>query len=305
MTDPNKPRWVAAFGQSDVGLVRENNEDSFLIADLTTGITTSDSAVLDHSIGEKGSLFLVADGMGGGKAGEVASRLAVGSVLQHFHESLRSQPSVDEREFAKILKAAIQEANRSIFQEGQIDSRLSGMGTTLTAAAVHQGSIFFAQLGDSRAYLVRNGCITQMTRDQSLVAQLVEAGSLTPEEAKTHPQRHIILQALGIEVHVNVIMSFDFLRRRDRIVLCSDGLSGKVGAEEINEVVHKWANPKDACGRLVELARERGGEDNITVIVACFDGEALSVPDSGEIGVYNIFKDEPRRSFWPWSRRQN
>jgi protein phosphatase len=304
MTDSNKPLWVAAFGQSDIGLVRENNEDSFLIVDLTTGAATPDSAALHHAIGENGSLFLVADGMGGVEAGEVASRMAVDSVARIFLAYLRNSPSPDPQNFVRTLKTSIEEANRLVFQEGQRDRRIRGMGTTLTAAAVHGTSIFFAQLGDSRAYLVRNGCITQMTQDQSLVAQLVASGSLSPEEAKGHPQRNVILQALGIESEVDVVMSYDSLRRLDRVVVCSDGLSGKVGAEEVNEVLHKWASPKDACQRLIELARERGGEDNITVIVAGFDGEGLSMPDPGDVPVYNRFKEEPRRRFWPWGQRQ-
>jgi protein phosphatase len=300
----NTPLVVTAFGQSDVGLVRENNEDSFLIANLTTGVATQESAKIHDAIGEEGTLLLVADGMGGAKAGEVASRMAVESIAQNFFTSLRSNQSIDQQEFVRILKTAIEEANRLVFQEAQRDGKLKGMGTTLTAAAVHGTSIFFAQLGDSRAYLVRNGCITQMTRDQSLVAQLAASGALKPEEAKGHPQRNVILQALGIDTEVDVVVSHDCLRRHDRAVLCSDGLSGKVEPEELNEILHKWAIPKDACQRLIELARERGGQDNITVIVACFDGEGLPLPDATDIPVYNRFKEGPRRHFWPWTGRQ-
>jgi serine/threonine protein phosphatase PrpC len=300
----SKPLWVTAWGQSDVGLVRQNNEDSFLIVDLTTGIAIPENDDVHHVMGENGGLFLVADGMGGGAAGEIASRMAVEFVAQNLLDSLRVEQSMEQRNFSRIFKASIEDANRSVFQEGQRDPNLKGMGTTLTAAAVFDTTLFFAQLGDSRAYLIRNGSITQMTQDQSLVAQLVASGALGPEEAKKHPQRNVILQALGLENEVNVVMSYQNLKRHDRVVLCSDGLSGKVEAEEVNEVLHKWARPKDACQRLIDLARERGGEDNITVIVASFDGEGLLVPDLEDVPVYHKFVKDQRRRFWLWGRRQ-
>lgn len=303
MIDSSKPVVVGAFAQSDVGLIRENNEDSFLVADLTDGVMTPDTAAFNHMVGKNGSLFLVADGMGGAEAGEVASRMAVELVTQKILDELRSATSIDDESFVRILKRSIEDANVAIFQESHNNKSHQGMGTTLTAAAVCDATIFFAQLGDSRAYLVRNGSITQMTEDQSLVAQLVVSGALRPEEAKGHPQRHVILQALGIQSEVNVAISFAALKRGDRAVLCSDGLSGKVEIEEVNEVLQRWANPKDACRRLVELARERGGEDNITVIVAGFDGEGLPLPDPQEVPVYNRVKGETRRRFWPWGWR--
>jgi protein phosphatase len=305
MTQSNTTLVVNAFGQSDIGLVRENNEDSFLISDLTTDAAAPDGGELGPATERIGTLLLVADGMGGAKAGEVASRMAVESIEQNFFADLRSNHEIDQPSFVRILKAAIEEANRLVFEEAQRDGNLKGMGTTLTAAAIHGTSIFFAQLGDSRGYLVRNGCITQMTQDQSLVAQLVASGAIKPEEAKGHPRRNVILQALGIKSEVDIVVSYASLRRHDRVVLCSDGLSAKVEPEEVNEILHKWANPKDACQRLVELARERGGQDNITVIVACFDGEALPLAEPGSVATYNKFgKDGRRRHFWPWMGRQ-
>lgn len=302
MTDPSALIHVEAFGESDVGLVRQNNEDSFLVADLTTGASAADGSVLNYASGERGSLLVVADGMGGVEAGEVASRMAVDLVAEHLLQQLSNTLLLDQRTFVKALSESVHEANRIVFEEGLSNSKLRGMGTTLTAAGVYGTSIFFAQLGDSRAYLFRNGSIGQMTKDQSLVAQLVAAGSITPEEAKTHPQRNVILQALGVQHQVDVVISFAHLKRADQLVLCSDGLSGKVDAEEITELLDKRLEPKTVCQRLVQLARERGGEDNITVIVARFDGEGLSAPEPDEAPVYRRFREKTQRRFWPWGR---
>jgi protein phosphatase len=300
MSDSTTSVLIDAFGQSDVGLVRKNNEDSFLVADLTTGVTTSDTFALNQAINDKGSLLLVADGMGGVQAGEVASRMAGESVAKFLFDQLSTKPSVDQRTFVEAFKQSVHAANRSVFEEGQRDRNRRGMGTTLTAAAVHGQFIFFAQLGDSRAYLARNNSITAMTRDQTLVAQLVASGSLSSQEAKTHPQRNVILQALGVQPQVEVVLSFTQLKRGDQLVLCSDGLWGKVEAEEIKELLEKRLEPKTTCQNLVQLARERGGEDNITVIVACFNGEGLAEPHPDEGLSYEPIQDKPRWRFWPW-----
>jgi PPM family protein phosphatase len=300
MSDSTLSVLIDAFGQSDVGLVRKNNEDSFLVADLTSGVTTPDAFALNQAIGDKGSLLLVADGMGGVEAGEVASRMAAESVAKFFVEQLSTKPSVDQRTFVEAFKQSVHEANRSVFEEGQRDHHRRGMGTTLTAAAVHGQFIFFAQLGDSRAYLARNNSITAMTRDQSLVAELVASGSLSSQEAKTHPQRNVILQALGVQSQVEVVLSFTQLKRGDQVVLCSDGLWGKVEAEEIKELLEKRLEPKTICQHLIQLARERGGEDNITVVVACFHGEGLPEPAPDEDLSYEPIQDKPRWRFWPW-----
>jgi PPM family protein phosphatase len=300
MTDSNGPIRVDVFGQTDVGLIRENNEDSFLIADPTSAISAANGTPWSYASGERGSLLLVADGMGGVEAGEVASRMAVDLVAGHFFDHLSRKSTIDQRAFVNALSQSVHEANRIVFQEGSNDSKRKGMGTTLTAAAVCGAAVFFAQLGDSRAYLFRNGLIGQMTKDQSLVAQLVAAGSLTPQEAKTHPQRNVILQALGVRLELDVIISFASLKRGDQLVLCSDGLSGKVEAEEIRELLDKRLDSKEACRRLVQLARERGGEDNITVIVARFNGAGLPEPEPDDAPVYRRFHDKARRRFWPW-----
>jgi PPM family protein phosphatase len=300
MTDSTTPVRIDAFGQSDVGLVRKNNEDSFLIADLSGGATPFDAFTLNRPIGEKGTLLLVADGMGGMKAGEVASRMAADVVAQGLVDQLSKNHPVDQKAFVKALKQSVHEANRIVFEEGERKRNRRGMGTTLTAAGVHGQFIFFAQLGDSRAYLVRNSSITQMTRDQSLVAQLIDSGAISSQEAKTHPQRNVILQAVGVKRQVDVVISATQLKRADQVVLCSDGLWGKVEAEEIRELLEKRLDPKSTCQHLVQLARERGGEDNITIIVAYFDGEGLPEPIPGENPIYEQFQVRSRWRFWPW-----
>ncbi|HEX6175196.1 MAG TPA: Stp1/IreP family PP2C-type Ser/Thr phosphatase [Candidatus Binatia bacterium] len=294
---------VDSYGLSDVGLVRTNNEDSFLIATPTRDFANENPAELSGIIPQNGTMFIVADGMGGAQAGEVASRMAVETVGRNFINALEKQAVLDQQSLITALTETIREANELIFQQGQKNTELNGMGTTLTAATVFGSTILFAQLGDSRAYLARKGVISQMTKDQSLVAQMVASGSLTPEEAKTHPQRNVILQALGIQNQVEVAITLAELRRGDQIVLCSDGLSGKVDVEEIREFLEKF-EPKAACQGLVRMARERGGEDNITVIVARFNGDGLSEPEPEDVTGPPNTKMEParKRSFWPWRR---
>ena len=303
MTDPSSAVLVDSYGLSDVGLIRKNNEDSFLIATPTSDFANQNPAELNGIMPENGTMFIVADGMGGAQAGEVASRMAVDTVARNFINALDKKESLDQQTLISALTETIQETNQLIFREGQKNSECNGMGTTLTAAMVYGTTIFFAQLGDSRAYLARKGVISQMTKDQSLVAQMVASGSLTPEEAKNHPQRNVILQALGIQNQVEVAISLAELRRGDQIVLCSDGLSGKVDAEEIKEFLERF-EPKAACQGLVRMARERGGEDNITVIVARFNGDGLPEPQSDDVADSTNMKVEPprRRSFWPWKR---
>jgi serine/threonine protein phosphatase PrpC len=303
MTDSTETVLVDSYGLSDVGLVRTNNEDSFLIATPSSPIASQNPAELSGVVPKIGTVFIVADGMGGSQAGEVASRMAVDLVARNFISALAMREQPDQQAIIGVLNESIQQANQLVFIEGQNNSGFSGMGTTLTAATIYGPTIFFAQLGDSRAYLARQGVISQMTKDQSLVAQMIDSGSLSPEEAKSHPQRNVILQALGIQSQVHVAISFAELKRGDQIVLCSDGLSGKVDAEEIKEFLERF-EPKAACQGLVRMARERGGEDNITVIVARFNGEGLAEPRPDDGAEYSNMKMEPqrRRFLWPWRK---
>jgi serine/threonine protein phosphatase PrpC len=269
---------VRLFARTDVGQIREHNEDNFLVADLTRKARGLLEANRSLVVGPHGSLFAVCDGMGGAAAGEIASQLAVDILYERMVDGLEGLPALSRDELARRLVRAIEAAGLRIFQEAKVDRTRRGMGTTVTAAALVDGHLFFAQVGDSRGYLLRQGQLVQLTRDQSLVNQLIEAGQLTEEEAETFEHNNIILQALGTADTVQVDLTYCELQRGDVLMLCSDGLSGMVRFDDIREVMRSTTEPVDACKLLVERANQAGGHDNITVIVACFDGEGLAVP---------------------------
>lgn len=269
------PVQVRVFARTDVGQVREHNEDNFLVADLTRRSRGLHEANRSATVGAHGSLFAVCDGMGGAAAGEIASQLAVDIIYERMIDGLDPHHPLARDELARKLVRAVEAAGLRIFQEAKVDRTRRGMGTTVTAAALVDNHLFFAQVGDSRGYILRGDVLTQVTRDQSLVNQLIEAGQLTEEEAETFEHNNIILQALGTADTVQVDLTFAELHRGDVLLLCSDGLSGMIRFEEIREVLRTCAEPLDACKALTERANQAGGHDNITVIVAQFDGEGL------------------------------
>lgn len=266
---------VDVFGRTDVGLVREHNEDNFLIADLTAGNRNIKPEVRRHAIGEKGSIFIVCDGMGGAAAGEVASQIAVDTIYDMMQ---KSDPPKGEEALAQRLEKAISEAGRRILSAAHQNRSQRGMGTTVTAAALMDERLLVGQVGDSRAYILRGRQFVQITKDQSLVQQLIDAKQMTEEEARSFDKNNIILQALGTAEEVHVDMTSVVLKTGDRLVICSDGLCGLVENEAIGRIVYDAANPLEACRVLTEQACEAGGYDNITVIVASFDGESLDSP---------------------------
>ncbi len=269
------PVQLKLFARTDVGQVREHNEDNFLVADLTKrsrGLLEANRAA---QVGPHGSLFAVCDGMGGAAAGEIASQLAVDIIYERMIDSLDPSVALDRDELARRLVRAVEAAGLRIFQEAKVDRTRRGMGTTVTAAALVDNHLFFAQVGDSRGYILRGDHLVQVTRDQSLVNQLIEAGQLTEEEAETFEHNNIILQALGTADSVQVDLTYTELRKGDVLLLCSDGLSGMVRYEEIREVLRTCPEPLDACKQLTERANNAGGHDNITVIIVRFDGEGL------------------------------
>jgi protein phosphatase len=274
------------FGRTDVGQIREHNEDNFLIADLTRGSRSLMEADREQVVGERGTVLGVCDGMGGAAAGEVASQLAVDIIYEKL--SL-SGPFDDHNDLARALVRAVEEAGVRIFSEARADRTRRGMGTTATIAALLDSRLFIAQVGDSRAYILRRGKLVQVSRDQSLVNQLIEAGQLTEEEAETFEHNNIILQALGTAETVQVDLTFVDLKRGDVILLCSDGLSGMIRSDEIREVLAGVPEPLEACRELTERANRAGGHDNITVIVAQFDGEGLSEAGEGSELVYQKY----------------
>lgn len=231
------------YGQTDVGNVRPLNEDSFYFE------TTP-----------KGYVMIVADGMGGHNGGEIASKLAVDSVREYMKQNdIFSDPEV-------TLRQAMKCANDAVYRLAVEQTELSGMGTTLVLAVGSEKSVCIANVGDSRAYLVSKNKITQVTKDHSFVNELVKKGVLTKEEAKNHPKSNIILKALGIEPEVYPDIFLLEKKRTDKVLLCTDGLSGLVSDEEILDVMKRF-NKKNACQELVRLAKEHGGTDNITVVI--------------------------------------
>lgn len=276
------PVTIEVFAKTDVGRTRDHNEDCFLVADLTTERASLQPEVRRHTLGAKGTLLVVADGMGGAAAGEVASAMAARTIYEHLVAYWLPDRESTPQQFAFRLKEAVELANERIHAYAKEHPNLRGMGTTTTAAGVLEDHLYLTQVGDSRAYLIRGGEGIQLTKDQSLMQRLVDAGEITEEEAERSERRNIILQALGPDAHVRVDLTTQQLRRGDALVLCSDGLSGQVPREEITSVVSQQKDLVAICSELIDLANARGGPDNITVVVARFEGESLGEPSGAE-----------------------
>lgn len=233
---------VTAAAATDIGLVREGNEDSYLTEE---------------------PLFAVADGMGGHRGGEVASQLAVETLEKLF------------RKGAGELPDQVQEANRVVFERSVLDRKVAGMGTTLTAALVEDDRVRLAHVGDSRAYLLRDGKLRLLTEDHTLVHRMVSEGEISKEEAETHPQRSVLTRAIGVDTVVDIDDETLQVRAGDRLLLCTDGLTSMVSEDQIEEALRTVPDPQEAAQRLVAMANEAGGMDNTTVLVLdFFDGDA-------------------------------
>jgi protein phosphatase len=281
MSDGSAPPIdIEIFGKTDVGLIREHNEDNFLVADVTAGLRTNDGKTpIKVKLGEKGALLLVCDGMGGAAAGEVASQMAVDSI----YEALNAAEPQPRDAFARLVRRSVELANERIFIQSRDNQSERGMGTTCTVAALVDSTLVVGQIGDSRCYILRDGKLAQVTKDQSLAWQLIEAGAMTPEEAKAFEHANIILQALGVQERVEVVLSQVDLRRGDIALLCSDGLHGPVSDEELLAVLVMETDLEKAAQTLIQKALDRDGPDNITVVLARFDGEGLKAPSPEEV----------------------
>ena len=240
-------RTVVAY-KSDVGRVREGNEDSFLVQD---------------------PLFAIADGMGGHVAGDVASQTAIETITQNAATDTPAEPSA--------LEELIKKANVAIWQKAQDEPALHGMGTTCTLILVDGSRIHIGHVGDSRAYLLRDGELSQLTEDHTLVGRMVKEGRLQPEEAERHPQRNIITRTLGVDPEVQVdTMSLE-MTEGDRVLICSDGLNSMLDGSAIQDALANETDPQVAADRLVDEANAAGGEDNVTVVIIDFEaGESTS-----------------------------
>ena len=283
------PIRIQVFGKTDVGRSREHNEDRFLVADLSRPEASLLPHVREHDVGEYGSLLVVADGMGGAAAGEIASEMAADTIYSHMLKTWSEEKDPTSQLFAYRLREAVETANSQIHTYAKAHAEARGMGTTSTAAGVLGDHVYLTQVGDSRAYLIRDGTAHQLTKDQSLTQRLVEAGELTEEQAEHSDRKNIILQALGPEARVKVDLTYQELRRADTLVLCSDGLTGQVKNEEIAQIVGSATDLPMACDRLIALANERGGPDNITVVIARFDGGALRAAEAGDQPSHQVF----------------
>ncbi|MGZ5494329.1 MAG: Stp1/IreP family PP2C-type Ser/Thr phosphatase [Thermoanaerobaculia bacterium] len=245
---------VKTAGLTHVGRQRQHNEDSFLVENTAR-------------------LFLVADGMGGHAAGEIASRIAVDSISEfilHTKEDDGTWPHAYDEQFKRStnrLMAAVRMANTRVLEAMRKDARLRGMGTTVVAAIADGDVMSFAHVGDSRAYLIRDNALTRITNDHSWVFEQVQAGMLTEAEAEKHPLRNVITRALGGALQVNPDASEIHAKPGDMFLLCSDGLTGMVPEDEILRIVAENADPVVACQKLIDEANERGGLDNITAIL--------------------------------------
>lgn len=284
---------VELYAKSDVGRVRRGNEDNFLVLDLTTEQTwsgadgaTPPEKLTRFALGDKGLVLVVSDGMGGALAGDVASRMAVDSVREMLLGTEGEEACDPQLDLVECLKNATHYANLAIHQKSQEDSRCAGMGATFTGAAIRGNDLDLVQVGDSRGYVIRKDHIRLATKDQSLVQQLVDVGQISESEAETHMFRNVILQALGAQSEVAPVTGRIHLRQGDVLLLCSDGLSGKLRAEDIQQiVVDSQDNLSQACDALIEEANNRGGEDNITVVLARFQGDDLEVPSTDRITI--------------------
>jgi len=256
------------FGSTNVGLIRHDNQDSFMIANLETGDIATAAVPGLVSAHTAPFIAVVADGVGGAASGALASQMAAETILSELHGWWHKVPKRDRESIEKMLRRVIEIANKSIHQKARESPEHHGMGTTTTLALVVEGEAYIAQVGDSRAYLVRRSETTQITKDQSFVQRLIDAGRMTKKEAEMSEHRNIILQALGPEEKVVTDLYHVRLESGDFLVVCSDGLSNQVSAEEIGRIVRGSSRPGEICEALIEEAMQTGAPDNVTVVAA-------------------------------------
>ncbi len=238
---------MKTFSKTDIGRKREVNQDY--------------AAVSDKPIGNLPNLLVVADGMGGHKAGDFASRFTVATVFQEVEKSSEIGPNA-------IICKAVEAANQKLLEAARQDARLHGMGTTLVVATVIGHTLYFANIGDSRLYLLNGKSIKQLSKDHSLVQEMVRLGGINEEDARRHPDKNIITRAIGAKEKVEIDFFEYRLQKDDMILMCTDGLSNMVEDEEIYRIVENSRDVVEAVEQLVEKANDNGGKDNIGVVLA-------------------------------------
>lgn len=288
---------IEIHAASHVGRVRRGNEDNYLLLHISGARNWTNSPDSNEfsiqsrkfEIDEQGVVAAVSDGMGGALAGEVASQMAVETVssrLLNADPDATISPNTSYTSLIEKLYDATVYANHLIHNQGRTDPQFSGMGATFTGVGITPDAVDLIQVGDSRAYLVRNARIYQVTKDQSLVQQLIDSQQISPEEAETHAMKNVILQALGAQNEVYPVPARLIPQRDDVLLLCSDGLSNKLHAEDLLRIVLDNINQlDDACEKLIKEANERGGEDNITVILAKLSGSDLMEPTEDPVRI--------------------
>ena len=267
-----------------LGRVRKNNEDAYLVSALDGEEPLVNGLRPLATNCQAGILAAVADGMGGAATGEIASREGLASVAVNLFGHWGRLPAAKavEADLLKALAHAAEEASLAVLRYADAERASRGMGSTLTAAVLWNGCAYLAQVGDSRAYLYRKPDLVLLTEDQTLVREMISAGSLTPEEARVHPQRSLITQALGCPNPVRAVLGRVALRRGDRLLLCSDGLCGELPDPRLKAILDQDLTLKGTLEQMVEEALAQGGRDNITALILALDDPGFPLPVPGE-----------------------
>lgn len=239
---------MRAFAKSDVGKLRDTNEDSYYISNIDDEI----------------KIFILADGMGGYNGGEIASKLAVSTALSYIQTNFANTPK-EKEDILNLVKSAMEYANMVVYEKSNNEKELTGMGTTLEVCLIYNNKVYIGHVGDSRIYRIRKEFIRKLTHDHSYVQKLVKDGTITEEEARNHPKKNMLMKALGCTAFLEPDVTVKGFIKDDIILMCSDGLSNMLDDEEIYEIIRQEGTL--AAEKLVEKANENGGYDNITAIV--------------------------------------
>lgn len=270
---------IELFARTEIGCVRERNEDSFVVANVATGERGLRPGTTLQELGVGVTLIGVCDGMGGAAAGDIASKIGAETL---YDSMMASTPLHDAASVQEALLTAIGAANRAILDYARSHTGKRGMGTTMSAALVYGHDLYLIHVGDSRAYLRRGRALTQLTTDHSIVGQMIASGQLTPEQGRSYEHRNVLLQALGVQPVIQPELVSVSLRAGDVLLMCSDGLTGPLEDTRILELMLKYQDPVRCCRALTESACAAGGPDNVTVAVGRFVGEGLQIPQGRE-----------------------